>query len=423
MESNKICVLKTKMIYNRKITNIKICRLCNKPGLKEIIDFGMMSLPTWPYSKEEGIKAPLKFMACPSCFLGQLAHSIDQESLFREYWYRTGINDTMRSHMRTLAEAVSKEVHLGDSDIVVDVGANDGTLLNNYKVGRLIGFEPSNLCPKEKTGILWINDFFDSKLLPAKDRGSVAALTSIAMFYYLDDPVGFAKIVESVLAPNGIWVCEMNYGLDMIKRGSFDHISHEHVTVWSAGLFNRVVQKTGLEIFRIERNELNGGSIRFWVGKPGIRPVEQSVRDTLAKEKGYFTLSTWRKFAQKVRKISKDLRKIILNLQNDDKLVMTYGSSTRGLTLLGAANLDSTLITAAVEKNTEKVGRFYGATQISVISEEEMRKTRPDALLILPYSFIAEFQKRERAYLDGGGIFVVPIPEPRVLTKSTEVLL
>ncbi|TAK51569.1 MAG: methyltransferase domain-containing protein, partial [Bacteroidetes bacterium] len=321
----------------------------------------------------------------------------------------------------SLAKSVSKEIRLKRNDLVIDIGANDGTLLSNYKRGRLIGFEPSNLCPKEKkSGILWVNDFFDSKLLSKSDIGSASAVTTIAMFYYLEDPVSFAEMIKSVLAPDGIWVCEMNYALDMIDHCSFDHISHEHVTVWSASQFNIVVQKIGLQIFRIERNELNGGSIRFWMGQAGLRPVEKSVRAVFAKEKGRFTSRDWSKFAREVRKASTDLNKIVTKLHKSDKSVMVYGASTRGLTILGASKLNAKLIDAAVERNPEKVGRFYGATGIPVISEDKMRSSTPNALLILPYSFIKEFVKRERAYLKEGGIFVVPLPEPEMITKSSK---
>lgn len=401
-----------------KISTIKKCRLCGKRGLKAIFDFGMMSLPKWPRLKDKGVKAPLKLVVCPSCSLGQLAHSIDRESFFREYWYRTGINETMRSHMADLAKVVSREIRLSDKSVIVDVGANDGTLLGYYKKGRLIGFEPSNLCPKKtKKGPLWIKDFFDPALIPMKDRGSVDALTTIAMFYYLDDPVAFASTIKSILSPKGIWICEMTYALDIIKRNSFDFINHEHVTTWSAGQFKKVVQEIGMELFRIEKNDLNGGSIRFWVGRPGLRPVEPSVAKTLAQEARQFTLPAWRAFAKKVQKASRQLRKIVLTLGG--KKVMVYGASTRGLTILGAAGLDATVITAAVERNPEKVGRYYGSTGIPVISEKEMRRTSPDALLILPYSFIAEFLKRERFFLEKGGIFIVPLPEPKILTKSS----
>ena len=136
-------------------------------------------------------------------------------------------------------------------------------------------------------------------------------------------------------------------------------------------------------------------------------------------EKGCFTQTAWKKFAQEVHKKSHQLRKIVRDLRDNGKTVMTYGASTRGLTLLGAAGLDSILIAAAVERNPEKVGRFYGATGIPVISEEEMRSAPPDALLVLPYSFIAEFVMREREFLEKGGVFIIPLPKPKILTKSS----
>lgn len=402
-----------------RVTTVDKCRLCGKRGLREIIDFGMMDLPKWPRSKSGGVKAPLKLMVCPACGLGQLAHSIDQESLFRDYWYRTGMNGTMRRHMADLAQAVSREINIKDKDLVVEVGSNDGTLLRDFKKGRLVGFEPSNLCPKEsKSGIRWLNDFFDPKLLPKSEHGKVKALLSIAMFYYLDEPEDFAAQVEKLLSPDGIWVCEMAYALDLVERVSFDFINHEHVTVWSAGQFNRVVKNAGLEIFRIERNDLNGGSIRFWVGRPGVRPLEPSVANTLKLEKGRLNLAAWNGLSTKIRRVSKKLNNLVAKLRSDNKTIMVYGASTRGLTTLGAAGLNSKQIAAAVEIIPQKFGRYYGSTGIKIIPEAQMRSAPPDALLILPYSFIKEFVQREKAYLDTGGVFIVPMPVPKMISQA-----
>lgn len=402
-----------------EIKEIVNCRLCGVGVLQDIYDFGSMSLPTWPLSKEQGVNAPLDFVVCTSCGLGQLAHSINRESFFTEYWYRTGINNTMRSHMAALSDAVSREIEIDDNKIVVDVGANDGTLLLNYKKGILIGFEPSNLCPTENgPQLTWIHNFYDPKLIPINYRGKVNALTTISMFYYLDDPIAFAQEISSVLAPNGIWVCEMTYALDILNRLSFDFINHEHVTLWAATQFKKVVEAVGMELYKIERNDINGGSIRFWVGKKGKVKVESSVDDTLKQEEGTLTLPLWRTFAKRVKETSLGLEKIVTDLHSKNKKVMVYGASTRGLTILGSSKLDSTLIDSAVERNPEKVGRYYGSTQIPVISEEKMRQIMPEALLVLPYSFIAEFVHREKEYLDNGGIFIVPLPEPKMITKS-----
>lgn len=402
-----------------KITEVQKCRLCKKAGLKEVFDFGMMDLPKWPKSKDGGAKAPLKLMVCPACYMGQLAHSIDRESFFLDYWYRTGMNGTMRGHMADLAKAVSLEIKIKDEDLVVEAGSNDGTLLKDFKKGRLVGFEPSNLCPKEtKSGIRWVNDFFDVKLLPKADHGRVKALLSIAMFYYLDEPEDFAGQVEKLLAPDGVWVCEMAYTRDLLEQVSFDFINHEHVTIWSAGQFNQVVKKAGLEIFRIERNSLNGGSIRFWVGRPGQRPVEPSVAKTIKQEKGRLAMPAWQQLAKKIKKVSESLRKLVLELGREGKTVMVYGASTRGLTTLGASGLDSSKIAAAVEIIPQKFDRYYGSTGIKIIPEAKMRSSPPDALLILPYSFIKEFVQREKKYLDDGGMFIVPMPIPKIISKA-----
>lgn len=403
-----------------QLSEIQSCRLCGSSKLVEIIDFGMMDIPKWPKTKGGGVKAPLKLMVCPVCEMGQLAHTFDPEDFFRDYWYRTGMNGTMRAHMSALAKAVSQEIKINDGDLVVEAGSNDGTLLKDFKKGRLVGFEPSNLCPKEtRSGIRWINDFFDAKLLPKFDIGKVKAFLSIAMFYYLDKPEKFAAEVKKLLAPDGIWVCEMAYALDLVELVSFDFINHEHVTVWSAAQFQRVVKKVGLEIFRIERSSLNGGSIRFWVGRPGVRPVEKSVAETLKLEKGKLTVKDWQGLAEKINQVTKKLSDLVEELRSQGKTVMVYGASTRGLTTLGASDLDSRQIDAAVEIIPEKFGRYYGSTGIHIIPEAEMRADPPGALLILPYSFIKEFVKREKEYLDGGGAFIVPMPEPKIISKAT----
>ncbi len=406
-----------------KIREVNNCRLCGRGGLKEIIDFGMMDIPKWPKDKDGGVKAPLKLMYCMECGMGQLAHSIDREDFFRDYWYRTGMNGTMRAHMENLAKSVSREIKIKESDIIVEVGSNDGTLLRFFKKGKLVGFEPSNLCPEEtEGGIEWVNDFFEPDKLPKSYYGNVKAFLSIAMFYYLDEPEKFAAEVEKLLAPNGIWVCEMAYTIDLIDQVSFDFINHEHVTIWSAGQFDRVIKNIGLEIFRIERSNLNGGSIRFWVGRPGVRHVEKSVSETMAIEKGRMSEEDWQGLAKRIKHVSNKLSDLVKGLNDQGKNIMVYGASTRGLTTLGSSKLDDKQIAAAVEVTSQKFGRYYGSTGIKIIPEEVMRANPPDALLILPYSFINEFLQREKEYLGGGGVFVVPMPEPKILTiKASEV--
>jgi len=400
-----------------QVTELHRCRLCGAEGLETVLDLGIQGLPKWPEFREEPVpRAPLEFCFCPSCTLGQLRHSIDREKLFREYWYRTGVNATMRGHMAGIVTAARKEAQFCDSDYVVDIGCNDGTLLRSYDHPghHLIGFEPSNLCPpREEGGIVWVNDFFHPDLLPGGVRAKV--VTTLSMFYYLDDPVAFAEQIKSILREDGVWICEMNYALRMVKDTTFDHISHEHVTTWSAATFSRVVGAIGLEIFRIEENDLNGGSIRFWMGFPGVRRVEPSVGETLAAESDSLSSEGYHAFAESVRRISNELREMVGGFKRRGKRVMCYGASTRGLTILGTAGIGSDLIEAAVERNEEKVGRFYGATGIPIISEAAMREDPPDALLILPYSFTREFIERESEFLRKGGVFIVPVPTPRLV--------
>lgn len=412
------------------ITRWNKCRLCSNEGLDTVLDFGNVCLPKWPVTIDEDVPtAPLEFCLCPKCRLGQLRHSIDRNNLFLEYWYKTGINSTMRSHMEILGLEIERQIGgLKDEEYIIDIGCNDGTFLSSFpqKNKYKYGFEPSQICPDyDENGPLWINDFFSPSRypLPNSTDNKTKVITTLAMFYYIDDPIGFAKQIKSILRDDGIWVCEMNYAVDMVEKTAFDHISHEHVTIWTAKNFVNVVKQAGMRVFKIERNKLNGGSIRFWSCIGGAYPNAPKSIEILFDE----VEPDYAKFVDNVKGNSGKLYDLLhKEVGLNHKTVMCYGSSTRGITLLASYNLCDpkghiplcSYIKAAVERNPDKVGRYYGNMGIPIISEDEMRNNPPDYLLILPYSFLDEFKQRERTFLDNGGKFILPVPTVRIISKE-----
>ena len=253
-------------IYNK----INECRICKNRNLKIIIDlksqyiqgsFIKKNYPK-PYSK----KIPLKLMLCKKCFLVQLLHTTNKEILYKNYWYSSGINQTMKIHLKKLVNSSYKIIRNKTKKInVLDIGCNYGTLLNYYpKFVGIYGIDPSQIIRKIKNHkIMVINDFFPPKKEKLQNlKIKFDLITSIAMFYDIDDPNFFVKKIKYFLNKEGIWVFELSYIIDMIKLNSFDTICHEHLEYYSLSTLKFLMEKNGLKIINVFKNSINGGSIK-----------------------------------------------------------------------------------------------------------------------------------------------------------------
>jgi len=312
-----------------------------------------------------------------------------------------------------------------NGDIVVDIGCNDGTLLRSYKIPglRLVGFEPAkNLVEEARKGTEFVfNDFFGYELFKQKFPGSNAKLiTSIAMFYDLDDPDPFVADTVKCLDARGVWVIQQNYLCSMLEQNGFDNIGHEHLTYYSLGTMSRLLSRHDLEIFDVEKNDVNGGSFRTYVSRKGQFPVQESVREMKEFEKKLFSMkpSTYLTFAKNVRRVRSRLREFIADQTKTGRTVYVYGASTRGNTILQYCKLNHHLIKKATDANPEKWGLKTPGTEIPIVSKDEARRDSPDFFLILPHHFLTEIMKEEKEYLESGGKFIVPLPDFRIAEES-----
>lgn len=387
--------------------NQERCRLCGSAGLRELLDLGKVSLARFPASREEMVpEEPLVLCTCPRCGLAQLGHTVPSQELYSEYWYRSSMNRTMRWHLYNLARDAAARAGIGEDDVVLDIGCNDGFFLSQIPTGRKVGFDPSDIPSPDCTRI---KDYFSATAYQGLGLPRARLVTSIAMFYDLNDPRRFVQDVAEVLAADGVWIVEFNYYGDLLEDAAIDFITHEHVTYFTATIFVRLVEECGLRILDTSLNRMNGGSIRFTVGHASVWRPQKGLRlePLLGWERQHLD-KLQRSF--KARVAAKLLA--VQHLCQQHERIYAYGASTRGLTLLSAFGLQGR-IEKAVEHNPAKVGRYYGATGIPIISEEAMRAEHPDALLILPYSYIEEFRQRESTYLASGGKLLVPMPQPR----------
>lgn len=395
-----------------------ICRLCGT-DLCDVLDLGSFALSDFVRLDQDVTMVPLVLAKCPTCGLVQLRHSVDRELMYRHYWYHSGLNPSMVESLRDIVRGVESRVELEPGDTVVDIGANDGTLLSLYtKPLMRIGYDPArNLAEKaEQNCDVFINDYFETseEVLP-----HVKAVTSIAMFYDLDEPRRFVQRVREVLAPDGIWVLQMTDLVRMLQANAFDNICHEHVCYYSLGQIVTLLFEEGLSVFDVEFNDVNGASVRIYAAHTGAREVMPSVRRALEDESEYLRDDAIDCFADRVQQIRTDVVAFIERERACGKHFHALGASTKGNTLLQYFNLGPTQIECAAEVNPDKYGLHTAGTRIPIVPQAISLAQKPDYYLVLPWHFIAFFLRAREDYLEAGGILFVPLPEPKLYDEDT----
>ena len=362
-------------------------------------------------------------MRCTNCGLVQLRHSVTAGMMFGDsYGYRSGINQTMRAHLAGIATDLARRSDLKRGDLVLDVGCNDGTLLMSYPVAGLVrvGIDPiaekfRNVYPAElhvKTA------FFDAKVFrETSGRPAARAITSIALFYDLENPVAFVADVAAVLAVDGIWVLEQSYLPSMLEQNSFDTICHEHLEYYALAQIDRLVRVCGLRVFDVRLNAINGGSFQIWVCHQGATfAANQIAIDELSARESRLGLDTdepYAAFRQRIAGIGARLHEFIAVEAKRGKNIYVYGASTKGNVLLQFLGLGNDLIRACADKNPEKWGSRTPGTEIPIVSEEEAR-AKADYFLVLPWHFRDEFLAREAEFRAKGGKLIFPLPEVEI---------
>lgn len=395
------------------------CRVCGAARFEPVLDLGSLHVSAFPVPTEpDGPRVPLDVVRCAACGLVQLRHTTDPDLMYRgDYWYRSGTNQTMRDALADITRSAEAKVALRPGDVVVDVGSNDSTLLRSYRTAglRRVGFEPSRLgaeAAKADPGIEVVNEYFRAGATPDLE-GKARVLTSIAMFYGLDDPHAFVEDVKRMLAPDGLWVLQLAHLPAVLERNAFDGICHEHLCYHSLATLEHLLQLHGLHAVDAQPIDLNEGSLRLYVRKQPAASETPGLRAMRASEAalGLATAKPYEAFRRSVEALKAKTTAYLRGIAAKGGVVHAYGASTKGNTLLQYYDLDSSVIRAAWERQPQKWGRRTVGTHIPIIAEEEGRKAKPDALFVLPWHFQKEFVAREEAYRRAGGRMVFPLPE------------
>ena len=399
-----------------KIRKIKHCLLCKNKKIKKVFSLGSLFVSNFVNKKQinNGIKSPLTLIYCPKCTLLQLSHIAPQEIMYKRfYWYKSGVTQTMRKALKDIYKSSLKHIKLCKNDVVLDIGANDGTLLKYYNKNiQTIGCEPAkNLVSELKKNCNYVlNDFWSynklNNILKKKKLKKPKIIMAIGMFYDLENPNKFIRDSALALDKKGIFIAQLMCLKSMIDKNDIGNICHEHIEFYSLKSLKYLFESNGLEIFRIEENDVNGGSYRIFCRKLNKGSIE------LAKEN---VLTSVKKFVKRVKKNKSITMKFINKEVRKGKKIFLYGASTKGNTLLQYYNLNNKIIPLAAERSPEKWNKFTIGTGIKIISEKRARKLNPDYFLVAPWGFIKEFVKRESAWLKKGGKFIVPFPKFKLI--------
>jgi hypothetical protein len=388
-----------------QVTTITACRACGSERLRTVLDLGGIAVVDFPATRDaKDETAPLELVVCLDCSLVQLRHTVDRERVYGgNYWYRSATNESMVAALRDVVADACARVMLGYSDAVLDVGSNDGTMLRMFpEYVTRVGYEPSALAREPRQGDEVILQEFWPPQYNAFRKFKV--ITSVAMFYGVEDPGAFVDAVRQWLHPDGIWVCQFQNLEAMLDCNGWDNVCHEHTSYWSHQAFLSLLGRHGLRVDDWSYNNTNGGSVRYIV-KHGKQEVT-APRFSDVFEQAYRLVA----FGRYAERLKGELPELLYG-----KHVLGYGASTKGITTLQYCGIGPDLVPAIADRNPDKWGRFTAGTRIPIISEVEARDQRPDYLLALPWHFIDSFVKREFEFVARGGRFIVPMPELRIV--------
>lgn len=356
------------------------------------------------------------------------------DTMYGKYWYRSGINNTMKKELNNIVNSITDVIKLKENDLWIDIACNDGTLLSYVPKNLIrVGIDPvddSYKIESEKHSNLIIQDYFSYDSFKKSKFGNLKAkvITTIAMFYDLEEPKKFVNDIVKVLDDNGVWVLQLSYTPLMIEQLAFDNICHEHVYYYSLFNIKKMFKECGIDIIDVQLNDINGGSFRIYCMKENSDKTKfatQPYRDVsnfrinslLQYEESLKldSIDTWVDFYNRINELKEKTIYFIKTEKEKGKKIWGYGASTKGNTLLQYFGLDHTLIDGIAERSPYKFGLKTVGTNIPIYSEQEMRNQKPDYLLVLPWHFINEFVDRENEFLRNGGKFIVPCPKFEII--------
>lgn len=401
------------------------CDICQKERLFKFLTLGHQP-PSDAFLKPEDlanpeITYPIDVYFCRDCYLVQLGYAVNPEILFRDYVYTTSNNNSLKVNFKNLVDLLVRKFKLTANDLAIDVGSNDGTLLENYlpyKI-KILGIDPSSASSiAVNRGIPTLVDFFGEHLVERikQEYGVAKIITATNVFAHVVDLFSFIRGVAGILAQDGVFISESHHLLSLVNGMQYDSVYHEHLRYYSLKPLITLFEKVGMEIFDVEKISTHGGSIRVYAAKKGAHPAEPSVSYLVNEEEkaGLYKEDTFLTFTKHVKENKLLLYYLLAELKRNGKHIVGIGAPAKGNTLLNYCRLDGDIIDYLAERSKFKIGTFAPGSHIPVVDEERIFKDHPDYALLLAWNIADELMPKLRA-AGFNGKFIIPNPLPRIV--------
>ena len=404
------------------------CRICSSSDADLVLDFGKVALADSFLPSADAIareqRYPLTLVLCRNCLHLQIREVLDPTLLFSEYVWETGIPASIRRYCSEFADAVLQRVRVATARTVLEIASNDGTMLREFQ-GRgwdIIGVDPArNIAQKaDAAGIPTVADFFGERVAKAllSRHGRRDLVIARNVLAHVADLHGLMAGIRLLLAQDGFAVIEVPHLLTMYRELQYDQVFHEHIGYHSVDSIVRLCGLHELTVFDVERPWIHGGSARVYLThaarrRPASAAVEQVLREE--NEAGILDPAAWQRFGDGARTQKRLLRAELSSLQSAGKMVVGYGASGKGQSMIQFCELDARLVKYVADKSAMKIGTLAPGSHIPVVSPETMRADPVDIVLLFAWNFASEILEQEQALRQRGARFLHPIPEPHYL--------
>ncbi len=415
---------KIKYIMSKDYFKRKTCRLCNSSALESVLKFNSTP-PANAFVTKNRLNFqqktyPLEVFFCNDCKHVQLLDIVNPSILFKDYVYVSGTSPIFRNHFEDYTVSLINEFNPSPEELIIDIGSNDGTLLSCFKSRgfKILGIDPAKDIAKEanKKGLETINDFFDFELSNyiKVNFPRASIITANNVFAHCDDLIGIVKGVKNLLSEDGIFIFEVSYLVDVLEKTLFDTIYHEHLSYHSVIPLIKFFGENGMELFKVERINTHGGSIRGYARKSSNYSYEhKSIKELIYLEEKMATnkKQTLVNYSTKINDLKVKLNQILIKLKLEGKKIGAFGAPAKATTLMYQFGLDKSLIDFIVDDSPLKQGLFSPGLHIPVLSSNAIKSEKPDYLLLLAWNFADSIINKNKDYIESGGHFIVPLPQ------------